>query len=318
VPNSPEGAIRGGKVGSGGHSGLLDLVRLSPLMDRTSGVPQIVIGLIDGPVALEHPDLHAATLKDIFPNPTGSCSDVSSGACMHGTFVAGVLGAKRGSTAPAICPGCPLLLRPIFGETSSADERVPSATPTELAQAILDVVEAGARVINLSVALVGELGRGEVELGRVLDHAARTGVIVVAAAGNQGMLGSSVITRHPWVIPVVAYDLQGHVMALSNLGGSIGRRGVGAPGGGVMSLRAAGGSLTLSGTSVATPFVTGAIALLWSCFRNANAAEIKLAVSGTSIRRHTIAPPLLDAESAYETLAPRMRSISVKENANGI
>jgi subtilisin family serine protease len=202
-------------------------------------------------------------------------------------------------------------VRPIFTETSSAQEAVPSATPAELAQAILDVIGAGARVINLSVALVQQSGSGEVELGRALDHTARKGVVVVVAAGNQGALGSSVITRHPWVIPVVAYDLQGHVMALSNLGGSIGRRGLGAPGEGVTSLRAAGGSLTLSGTSVATPFLTGAVSLLWSCFRNASAAEIKLAVSGASLRRHAIAPPLLDAESAYEALAPRKRSISL-------
>jgi hypothetical protein len=48
------------------------------------------------------------------------------------------------------------------------------------------------------------------------------GVLFVAAAGNQGALGSSVITRHPWLIPVVACDRSGRVMAVSNLGASIG------------------------------------------------------------------------------------------------
>ena len=35
----------------------LDLVKLSQLMQLTSGKPEVVIGLIDGPVAVDHPDL---------------------------------------------------------------------------------------------------------------------------------------------------------------------------------------------------------------------------------------------------------------------
>src|SRR5438128_7013648 len=95
---------------------------------------------------------------------------------------------------------------------------------------------------------------------RALDHALQRGVLIVVAAGNQGTLGSSVITRHPWVIPVVAYDLRGRPMDQSNLGNSIGRRGLGAPGNAVTSLGAQGPPLTFAGTSAATPFVTGAIA----------------------------------------------------------
>ena len=99
---------------------------------------------------------------------------------------------------------------------------MPSATPEELAAAILDSIRAGARVLNLSVALVHPSSAGQRELEEALDYVARRGVIVVAAAGNQGAVGSSAITRHPWVIPVVAYDLQGRPIQQSNLGGSIG------------------------------------------------------------------------------------------------
>src|SRR5512132_2821930 len=68
-------------------------------------------------------------------------------ALSHGTFVAGLLMARRGSRAPAICPGCTLLVRP------SDNAEMPSATPDETATAIADCVDAGARVINLSVAV---------------------------------------------------------------------------------------------------------------------------------------------------------------------
>jgi hypothetical protein len=36
-----------------------DLVRLTPLLKRTCGIPEIKVGLIDGPVVLDHPDLRS-------------------------------------------------------------------------------------------------------------------------------------------------------------------------------------------------------------------------------------------------------------------
>lgn len=175
--------------------------------------------------------------------------------------------------------------------------------PHELAAAIIDCIDAGARVINLSLGLAHPSTQGEQALDEALNHAVRRGVIVVAAAGNQGTLGSSAITRHPWVIPVVACTLAGRPTNESNLGSSIGRRGVRAPGEGITSLGAEGRSLTLGGTSVAVPFVTGTIALLWSEFPSATAAHIKLAMTQASApHRASVVPPLLDAEAAYQTL----------------
>src|SRR4029077_6057539 len=185
----------------------------------------------------------------------------------------------------------------------SANGEMPSAMPEELAQAILDCLDAGARVLNVSAALAQPSIKSERALEEALGQAARSGVIVIAAAGNQGTLGSTAITRHPWVIPVVAYDLQGKPMARSNLGSSIGRRGLGAPGDGITSLGAEPKPLPLSGTSAAAPFVTGAVALLLSEFPNASAADIRLAVTQPySGRRTTVVPPLLDAWMSYQSL----------------
>ena len=147
-----------------------------------------------------------------------------------------MLCAKRGSSAPAICPDCTLLVRPIFTETPAANAQMPSATPEELATAITDVIGAGANVINLSAALSHPSPRAEHQLEQALDYAAQRGVLVVAAAGNQGTVGSSTITRHPWVIPVIACDLQARPTAESNLGSSIGRWGLTAPGQNIVSL----------------------------------------------------------------------------------
>ena len=284
--------------------GPLELVKLDRLMERTSGRPQIVIGLIDGPVVMDHPDLSTAHIREVPGQRSGSCLLASSVACMHGTFVAGTLCARRGSSAPAICPDCTLLVRAIFPESSAANGQIPSATPEELAAAIIDAISAGANVINLSAAIAQPSSRGERQLQATLDYAANRGVMVVAAAGNQATVGSSAITRHPWVIAVIGCDLHGKPTAESNLGSSIGRWGLAAPGQNIISLGTNGQPQTSGGTSVAAPFVTGAIALLWSEFPGASAARIKLAVTQAGGRpRRTIAPRLLDAWAAYEAMS---------------
>jgi subtilisin family serine protease len=290
------------KIGDG--VAWLDLVRLSPLMARASGRPEIAIGLIDGPIVIDHPDLAAENIQEVPDKLSGTCVAAGSAACTHGTFVAGILLAKRGSVAPAICPGCTLLVRPIFPETAANGGLLPSATAEELAEAMADVIRAGARIVNLSAAVLSSSSRGERSLEQVIDHALRRGVLIVAAAGNQGILGSSLVTRHPWVIPVVAYDFQRRPMVSSNLGGSIGRHGLGGPGEGVTSLGATGEPRTLEGTSVATPFITGAVALIWSEFRDAPAATVRSAVTqAVWPRKIAIIPPLLDAWSSYQKMS---------------
>lgn len=284
--------------------GPLELVQLTSLMGRTSGRSEISIALIDGPVLVGHPDLARQNIRDVAGRLGGRCARAESSACVHGTLVAGILSARRSSVAPAICPDCTLLLRPIFPELTETNGAMPSATPEELAEAIIDSVDAGARVLNLSAALAEPSSNGERDLVQALDYAASRGTISVAAAGNQGILGSSAVTRHSSVIPVAACDLNGRPLSGSNLGSSIGQRGLMAPGLGIISLGTDGKPQTFSGTSAAAPFVSGAVALLWSEFPEASSAAIRLAVTQTGVaRRPAITPPLLDAWAAYQILS---------------
>jgi subtilisin family serine protease len=282
----------------------LALVRLDRLMEHSSGRPEIVIGLIDGPVAMSHPSLATGSIREVPRKAGASCTLANSVACLHGTFVAGILSAKRGSSAPAICPDCTLLLCPIFPETPAPNRSMPNATPKELAAAIVETVQAGARIVNLSAALVQRCTNGERELQQALDFAALHGVIIVAAAGNQGTLGGSIITRHQWVIPVAGCDLRGQPLSGSNFGSSIGRRGLSAPAENVSSLSSDGKLRAFGGTSAAAPFVTGTLALLWSQFPSAPAGQIKSAVTRAGgSGRNTVVPPLLDAWAAQQLLA---------------
>jgi len=271
-------------------------------MEQTRGRAEVLVGLVDGPVAMNHPDLAGVNVREIPAVGRGACIRAESIACEHGTFVAGILVGRRGSVAPAICPACDVLVRPIFAETPTGGSAMPSTTAEELARALCETIAAGAWVINLSAALVDSSPRGARELEDALDYAARRGVLVVAAAGNQGTLGSTTITRHPWVIPVVACDERGWPLPDSNLGNSIGRRGLLAPGAAITSLGARGELLTRSGSSVAAPFVTGVIALLWSVFPKASAAAVRRSLTPLLRGRGTLVPPCLDASASYQYL----------------
>jgi subtilisin family serine protease len=303
-----DATVRGNTLDRTMHSNPLEVVRLTPLMEHSSGRPEVKVALIDGPVLLSHPDLVQEHIQEIPGTVSGSCSQATSEACMHGTFVAGMLAAKRSSPAPAICPDCTLLVRPIFAEAVARRAEGPSATPEELGAAIMEAIDAGARIINMSAALAQPSCKREWPLECALDRAMRSGVITVAAAGNQGTLGSSTITRHPWVIPVVASDLRGSPLGQSNLGSSIGRGGISAPGENIQSLGTGGKSSISGGTSVAAPFVTGAIALLWSEFPSATANQVRLSIlRSRAWRRRTVVPPLLDTWTAYEVMSASAR-----------
>ncbi|MGE0473138.1 MAG: S8 family serine peptidase [Nitrospirales bacterium] len=270
-------------------------------MTLTSGKPNIKIGVIDGPVATDHPDFNDTSFHVLPGNPPGICSRSDSIACSHGTFVVGILSARRQSIAPSICPGCSLVIRSIFPEKTVGNSQMPSADPLMLATGILENIAAGVRIINLSLDLSPPTVLGQQSLEEALNYAAQQGVIIVAAAGNQATIGSSVITRHPWVIPVVACNLQGKPTGQSNLANSISKRGLSAPGNNITSIGIHGKPRTFSGTSAAAPFVTGTVALLWSQFPKATATQVKFALTQGYLRRQaSLVPPLLNAWAAYQ------------------
>ena len=86
-------------------------------------------------------------------------------------------------------------------------------------------------------------------------------------------------------------------------GNSIGRRGLSAPGEGITSLGTDSKAVPSGGTSVAAPFVTGAIALVWSEFPDAGAGQVRLAVTQAHAqRRPTVVPALLNAWAIHAAM----------------
>lgn len=290
----------------------LSQVKLHSIMNISSGNPDIKIGLIDGPLDYTHPAFQGSRIVAAKESQLAACKNASSIACIHATFIAGILCAKRGSSAPAICPECTLLIRPVFRDEKQRSlqeglnkDIFPSTIPDELSDAIVEVVDGGARIINLSVGLSTTSLITYPTIQEAYDYARKHEAVIVAASGNQGNIGGSSLLNNQWVIPVAACDENGLPDPISNFGQSIGRRGLMAPGVNITSTSSVGGYVQMTGTSFAVPFVTGALALLWSIFPKAGTKEMILAIrSSVSSHGHykSIMPPLLDMESAYRSL----------------
>jgi len=252
---------------------------LDDVMAEGAGSALVAVAVLDGPVAVDHPGLAGAALSAVGTSPV-ACSTAAAAGCGHGTAVAGMLVAGRDTPARGICPGVRLLVRPIFGDDAPAH-----AEPSVLAQAIFEAIDAGAWVVNVSAAFSGAVPIGDRGLRAALDFAARRGVIVVAAAGNEGRVGGSPLVSHPWVVAVAASDAAGSPLEGANLGGSIARNGLCAPAVGVVSLDPRGGYAPFGGSSAAAPQVSGAIALAWSASPAATGAQVRAAVSRSASGR---------------------------------
>jgi hypothetical protein len=249
-------------------------------------VAAVAVAVIDGPY-------DAVALSNILARPPvnlgdGSCGANPSSGCDHGTFIMGLLGAREDAVIPGLCPGCRVLHVPLF-----ADENSPSAGVGKLANAIRVAIAAGARLINLSVAILGDDSQYDGELAVALDHAEASGAVVVVAAGNQGGLAMGQLLSHPVTIPVVATDAAGRLLPESNFGPAISHRGVAALGHHVFGYAPGAGTTVMSGTSAATAVATGTLAQVWSAHPNVDGETLRTAVARLAPRNGSM-PPMID------------------------
>lgn len=288
----------------------LNQVKLRTIMEKSKGARNIVIGIIDGPIDFAHSAFQYTDIQTVRPSQLLRCKDADSIACTHGTFVAGILCADRSSKAPSICPGCKIIARPIFKEESQGNYNriLPATTLKELANAIIETVDAGARVINMSLGLSTSSFTKFGELDEACEYAYRHGAILISASGNQNQIGSVQLLCNKWIIPVAACDNYGKISGRSNYGSSIGYRGLMAPGINITSTYPNEKYAQMTGSSIAAPFVSGTTALLWSLFPNASPAQIMYSlIKGVNSKRHSVIPPLLNAELAKSLLDKALR-----------
>ncbi len=228
----------------------------------TSGGEGVRVALLDTGAATSHPDL-VRRIKDCKDFTTtvvkNSCADKNG----HGTHTAGTIAADGGADGLGVygmAPGASLLVYKVCGGSFCWSD--------DIAAAIRYAADNGAHIISMSLG-----ADAESSLERdAIAYATGLGVLVIAAAGNDGPTNGSIDYpgANPNVVAVGAIDSGEAVASWSSRGVNDGdylieerEVEVGAPGVAVESTWINGGYNVISGTSMATPHVAGLAAKVW-------------------------------------------------------
>jgi thermitase len=176
----------------------------------------------------------------------------------HGTAVASII-AGVSADARGVAPACELLgIRVLTGKGGG--------DTFTLARGIVEAVNRGASVINISLTSYGD----SFIVGDAVKYAQERGVVIVASVGNDGTDDPAYPASYKGVIGVAAVDAAGQRLYFSNYGKSVS---LAAPGLGVNAAAANESFGAFSGTSAAGPFVSGALAMLMSKSKGMTGAE---------------------------------------------
>lgn len=290
------------------------------------GDPGILVGVLDTGITVV-PDL-AGKIAETFWDPTATTS--AGDALGHGTFVASIIASKNddGRGLAGFCGACRL-----------AVYKAPRLTNVQVAEGIRTLTDAHVRVINLSIVLDAP-SQAVID---ALNYATAAGVLVVAAAGNDGQPAIDFPASYLQPpggnagpgIAVGASDRFGRRASFSNTGQQLSLL---APGtfesgckfGILGAIPAtppafgAGGSCPVvisrldgaryayeSGTSYAAPEVSGTAALIWSLKPSLTSLQVAAILEQTATRPGGTAwgPSsgwgVLDARAAAESVAGR-------------
>lgn len=224
----------------------LSYSRTHDAWNYTTGINQ-KIGVLDTGVQIDHPDLIGKLMTgyNIVDDNT-NVTDTSG----HGTHVAGICGAVTNNNLGVAGMAPSAAIMPIKVLSDNGDGFV-----NHIAEGIIYAIEQGCKVINLS--LGGTFN--SITLQNAVDYAWSRGAVVVAAAGNSSSLVATYPASYHNVIAVAATNQFDQLAYFSNFGFWVD---VAAPGVDILSTFLSNKYAFLSGTSMATPFVSGLAANL--------------------------------------------------------
>jgi membrane-anchored mycosin MYCP len=185
----------------------------------------------------------------------------------HGTAIAGIIAARvqaQGNPFEGVAPDAQILSVKVNSqETGSV---------AVLAEGIKDAALEGAQVINVSITTSGNAP----ELAAAVAFALKHGSVIVAAGGNdegqENCRGPCYPASYPGVLSVGAVTQNGSLVSFSNQRSHVA---VTAPGVGITSTAPGGYSVNnLSGTSFATAFVSGVVALVRSRYPSLSVPQV--------------------------------------------
>lgn len=222
----------------------------------------IKIAVVDTGITLDHKDLVVVGGAS-FVSYTDSYTDDNG----HGTHVAGIIGARNNEIGVVgIAPEVSLYAVKVLDANGSG-------YISDIIAGINWAIENKMDIINLSIGT----NLSYSSLKAIVDKANNNGILVVAAAGNNGTddgKGDSINypARYESVIAVTATDNKDRRAAFSSTGAMAE---VAAPGDSVLSTFLNNGYAKMSGTSMAAPYASGALALLKQAYPTVDHIQLR-------------------------------------------
>ena len=220
----------------------------------TAGSSSINIAILDTGIDLDHPDLTNKVISNINFSSSATTDDVYG----HGTHVAGIAAATTndGIGVAGLGYSCTIMNVKILADYGTGSY-------SSICSGIIWAADNGAEVINMSVG--GSSNSSALE--DAVNYAWSKGVVVVAAAGNEGKTMPFYPAYYTNCIAVAATDANDARASWSNYGDWVD---VAAPGVSIYSTLKNGNYGYKSGTSMASPHVAGLAALVFTTVSDAN------------------------------------------------
>lgn len=276
-----------------GECWYLDAIRAYPAWDMTMGNDSIIVAIVDDGFSLTHEELEG---KVVMPyNVYTQNTDVSESEDKHGSHVAGLAVGKADNQKgiAGIAPNCKLMPVKISDEYGNM-------TTTGIVDGVLYSVYKGASVVNLSLGmwmqtnipveiqeeLIRHHFKEEERLwNKVFEMASKKNTTIVIAAGNEDLLaGIDPMRRGENVIVVAAVDKYHNPVWGKSIFSNYGvHTDISAPGVDILSSVGNNDYEFMSGTSMAAPIASGAVALMKSVNPDLNTAQIRFIFQETGL-----------------------------------
>jgi len=329
TPDDPSFASLWGMNNTGQNGGTADADIDAPeAWEITTGSSDVVIGVIDTGVDYNHPDLQANIWVNageiagngIDDDGNGVIDDIHGYSAVndngnpmdgngHGTHVSGTIGAKGNNGVGVVgvnwdvkIAGCQFLDTDGYGSTAGAIACIDYFTNLK--------VNHGVDIKATNNSWGG--GGFSQALKDAIEAGGEAGILFVAAAGNDAV-DNDANPHYPSsydsdvVLSIASTDRNDRMSDFSQWG--LTSVDMGAPGSAILSTVPGGGYATYSGTSMATPHVTGAAALVWSLNPDLSPVAMKelLMASGDAnadLTGKTVAGTRLNVANALEQANP--------------
>ncbi|NSL90811.1 S8 family peptidase [Chitinophaga solisilvae] len=248
-----------------------DMIYLPYAKEWTKGVRDIRIAVLDTGATFSHPELEdKIVLRKNFVDLQGLDTSSFIGDVLninalpedqvgHGTHVSGILAARGLKMNEGVCPSCSLMVVRVLAAMRSGERIVGAGIVDNINNGIKWAVDNGADVINMSLGI--KHSGGGLPHEDIVKYALSKNVTIVAASGNDGTSEKYYPGALEGVFAVGAVDNGGQVTGFTSFGANIS---VVAPGSNIYSSYLNNGYALSSGTSQASPFVSGAVALMKS------------------------------------------------------